>query len=231
MKFEKWNIFYNEIAEDLDLDKKADINAAYLLQQQLEDYKQTNHLNVLKPFIFQKKVFVFGAGPSLESSIQQYASEIKKATCITADGATSALLKQKIIPQIIVTDLDGYIPDQIKANEKGSKIVIHAHADNTEQIQNINSLFQGPIIGTTQVNPDKFSLLFNVGGFTDGDRSVYLADHFQAKKIYLIGFDYHKEIGLYSFAENKNKQLKKQKLKWCDYLIKQLENPCIRYLK
>ena len=45
-------------------------------------------------------------------------------------------------------------------------------------------------IGTTQTNP--FNKIQNFGGFTDGDRGVFLASHFDAKKIILFGMDFGK---------------------------------------
>ena len=51
--------------------------------------------------------------------------------------------------------------------------------------------------------PEKFANLQNYGGFTDGDRAVFIADHFKAKKIFLIGFDFNDDVGRYSFTKNK----------------------------
>ena len=55
--------------------------------------------------ILDKTVFVIGAGPSLNRTIQT-ARKIK-ATKIVADSAVKAALKAGIIPDIVVTDLDG----------------------------------------------------------------------------------------------------------------------------
>ncbi|HWQ19331.1 MAG TPA: hypothetical protein VN455_06085, partial [Methanotrichaceae archaeon] len=43
-------------------------------------------------------------------------------------------------------------------------------------------------LGTCQCRPPEG--LFNFGGFTDGDRCVFLARHFGAGSIRLIGFDF-----------------------------------------
>ena len=96
---------------------------------------------------------------------------------------------------------------------------------------NLHSKIKGKIIGTTQTDPSKFKNLHNFGGFTDGDRAVFIANHFKAKKINLIGFDLNGKIGKYSFSENKNKELKLKKLKWCKYLIEVLmeKNDNIKY--
>ena len=51
---------------------------------------------------------------------------IPKGVLIAADGAVSACLERNLIPDIIVTDLDGNLPEMVWANKKGSKMVIHA---------------------------------------------------------------------------------------------------------
>jgi len=173
--------------------------------------------------IKNRELIVFGAGPSLEKSIVKHKNLFTDKIKISADGATTALLKNSILPDIIVTDLDGRIVDQIKANAEGSIIVVHAHGDNLDKIKSYVPSFKGPIAGTTQTNPKNYSKLNNFGGFTDGDRAVYLADHFHAKKIYLMGFDFNKKIGEYSFAGKKDKNLKLKKLEWCKALIDKIE--------
>ena len=172
--------------------------------------------------ICDKEVIVFGAGPSLENSIEINKQKFENKIKISADGATTALLEKNIHPDIIVTDLDGKVSDQIKANSKGSILVIHAHGDNINRIQRYIHEFKLNIIGTTQTDPKLYKNVYNFGGFTDGDRAVYISDHFNAKKINLVGFDFNGKIGKYSFSKEKNKNLKLKKLKWCKYLIEQL---------
>jgi uncharacterized Rossmann fold enzyme len=45
----------------------------------------------------------------------------------------------------------------------------------------------GPVVGTTQAAP--LPNVHNFGGFTDGDRAVFAADHLGASRIVIIGFD------------------------------------------
>lgn len=230
MNYNKWDKIYDEIVQDLGLDKGQDIRSAKLLEKKLSAYEHTKLVTVLKPFFYHQDIFIFGAGPSLEQTLLNNLNCIKKGNIIAADGATTALIKNNIKPDIIITDLDGYLPDQITANKKGSIVVVHAHGDNIKTIKNTIPKFTGTLLGSTQVNPADFKLLFNIGGFTDGDRAVYLADHFHAKTISLIGFDCQGPIGQYSFAEKKNKKRKKKKLKWCHQLIEKLNHKSIVYL-
>jgi len=223
MLYKEWKPFYEKIVSDLDLNFKKDKDAAYLLDSTLKN-KQIMKTKTLENLIKNKEVVVFGAGPSLKKSIIINRKTIDKSIKIAADGATSALIKNNIQPDIIVTDLDGCVPDQIKANSKGSIILIHAHGDNINSLKEYIEKFKGGIIGTTQTNPSDFKNLHNFGGFTDGDRATFLASHFKAKKIFLIGFDFDGKIGKYSFSENKDKKLKLKKLKWCKYLVDHLSN-------
>lgn len=169
-------------------------------------------LESLKRMINGRQVAVLGAGPSLEE-----VSEIPEDTKIAADGATSFLLEKKVLPDIIVTDLDGRIEDLITANERGSIVIIHAHGDNIALIEEYAGDFK-KVIGTTQSKP--FGNLSNFGGFTDGDRAVFLAEHFGAEEIVLYGMDFNKKAGRYSFTPNS--EIKRKKLSWAERLISYL---------
>jgi uncharacterized Rossmann fold enzyme len=218
MFYKDWEPIFEKIAEDFNYKLEDDMKSAKFLNKKLQD-KKTFSINKLEELVKKKIIVVFGAGPSLESSILKYKKDFSDKILIAADGSTSALLENDILPDIIVTDLDGKISDQIKANSEGSLTIIHAHGNNFARIKKHINDFNGDILGTTQINPEPFNKLFNFGGFTDGDRAIYLADHFHAKKICLIGFDYNGEIGKYAFSEYKNKYMKLKKLKWCKYLI------------
>lgn len=218
MFYKDWKPIYEKIVKDFNFKVENDILATEILNKLLQNNKLFS-IKEFKELIDDKEVVVFGAGPSLESSILLHKNKFIDKIKIAADGATSALLKNNILPEIIVTDLDGKVTDQIKANLKGSITIIHAHGDNIDNIKKYVSEFKGDIIGTTQIDPKPYKNVHNFGGFTDGDRAIFLADYFHAKKIYLIGFDFNGEIGKYSFSENKDKKQKLKKLKWCKYLI------------
>ncbi|HEX7627608.1 MAG TPA: 6-hydroxymethylpterin diphosphokinase MptE-like protein [Candidatus Methanoperedens sp.] len=126
---------------------------------------------------------------------------------IAADGATSVLMNNAITPDIIVTDLDGNMDDEAKANELGAIMVVHAHGDNIDALgEELPRLKR--VIGTTQSKP--LDNVYNFGGFTDGDRCVFLAKEMGAKSITIIGFD---------FKDTNVTPLKKKKLMWAEKLI------------
>jgi uncharacterized Rossmann fold enzyme len=219
MNFNKWNKIYKEISLELKIDPEDDKIASYIFNNILKKRNNKNNIHKLNNLIKNNEIIIFGAGPSLKNSIRKYKNFIKNKVKISADGATSALVENNINPDIIVTDLDGKIKDQIYANSNGSIIVIHSHGDNINMIKNNINKFKSEIIGTTQIDPSKYQLLNNFGGFTDGDRSVLLALYFKAKFIYLIGFDYNGDIGEYSFTNNSKYDIKIKKLKWCKIII------------
>ena len=72
-------------------------------------------------------------------------------------------------------------------------------------------------IGTTQTN--SFNKIQNFGGFTDGDRGVFLASHFDAKKIILFGMDFGNRIGKFSNTKRSDRKIKLKKLKIGEKLL------------
>jgi len=231
MKFNDWKEVYTQICIDLEIDTAKDEAASDLLDGLIHVY-QRNLVGpeTLKKLIKNKKVYVFGAAPSLESDIEKHRSLFKNETLIAADGATSALLKYDILPSIIVTDFDGVISDQLTANEKHSILVIHAHGDNTDVIQRTIPRIKGPYCGTIQTDPSSHDYVHNFGGFTDGDRAVFLADYFHAKKIILCGFDCEDKPGAYSFQKSGNETKKKKKLAWCKKLLSGFPPQYLKYV-
>ncbi|HXW99032.1 MAG TPA: 6-hydroxymethylpterin diphosphokinase MptE-like protein, partial [Methanomicrobiales archaeon] len=83
-------------------------------------------------------------------------------------------------------DLDGATCDFIRMNEAGTVIVVHAHGDNIPLIRRWVPGFPGPLVGTTQSRP--FGMIHNFGGFSDGDRAVFLAHALGAADVLLAGF-------------------------------------------
>ena len=201
MKFSRWLPWYNRIATNLGYSIDKDRQATQALRDMLSGVTQPLHL--LKKEIQDKHAIVFGAGPSLEKNLSELISNNlqKSFTLVVADGATSAFLEKSIIPQVVVTDLDGRIEDIIKASKLGSAIVIHAHGDNiealTEWVPKMTESPGGKVFGTTQVEPC-LPIVHNFGGFTDGDRAAFLAEEMAAKTIVLGGMDLGTTIGRYS---------------------------------
>ena len=220
MEFEEWEPLYQQILADFGFDRGEDERAAEILAKLIEHH-DIIEIESLSEMLRDKTVYIFGAGPSLEQEIQvENFQKEYDGIHIAADGATSALVKNGIIPDIIVTDLDGKVMDQVKANEKGAIVVLHAHGDNIETIKKWTPKFTQKVLGTTQAKP--IGTIQNFGGFTDGDRAVHLAAQFKAKKIILVAFNFE-EPGEYSY--NFDIKTKVKKLTWANVLIGMLDEP------
>ena len=200
-----WESKYRDILKDFGYSRNKDTQSAKLLNSLLQ--KKTPSIGI-RDLIKDKPVFVIGAGPSLPSCIS-ILKRHKKITKIVADGATKAIIENGLRPDIVVTDLDGDIKSLKKAGRTNTIMVVHAHGDNSERI-NLVKYFKN-CIGTTQTKP--IGKVNNFGGFTDGDRCVFLADYFKAKKIILLGMDFGTRIGKYSKNKVENRTTKIAKLR------------------
>ena len=193
------------ILKELNYSEKKDKESALILDSIL---KKTDTIEKIRKLIQGKTVFVIGSGPSLSIAIPKL-KKLKKSIKIAADSSLKPLIDNGIIPDIIVTDLDGN-EDAIKKISKTKSIfVIHAHGDNIEKLQMVKKMKN--CIGTTQTKP--FNKIQNFGGFTDGDRGVFLANHFDAKKIILFGMDFGNQIGKFSNTKRSDRKIKLKKLK------------------
>ena len=205
MEWYEWEPFYEEILREFGFSREKEWKAVNVA---IKIAKSTISVGELKDIIENRIVSVCGAGENLENEMGRMEGII-----IAADEATTILLNHKIIPHIITTDLDGNIGDIMKANEKGSIVIIHAHGDNIEALMKYLPSFPGKIMLTTQMEP--FNGIYNFGGFTDGDRAYCIASHFGAKKIKLIGFDFEKPRE----KKGKNAEIKIKKLQWAKKII------------
>lgn len=203
MRWSVWRPWYSRIAEQLGLDPQADKNAAKVL----DDVLPEPDIAELTKLVGAKDCVVLGAGPSLDGDLEKLERRgWMDKLLISANGATSALLKYRP-PDIVVTDLDGDVDDQLNAWSRGSWIALHAHGDNLNQIQKIAPRIDSRVLGTTQVGP--FGKLYNFGGFTDGDRAAFMAHELGASRIYLAGMNLGTEIGRHSGDKDAGRKLVK----------------------
>ena len=205
MTIHGWKTKFNEIRKEFGYTEKEDFISAKKLNLLL---KRKNSKKEFEDIIKDKTIFVIGAGPSLSRSLK-HIRKSKNITKIVADGAVRALLEKNIRPDILVTDLDGDIESIKKIGKTKIPIIVHAHGDNSNRLEIVKKLSN--VTGTTQTR--EFGKLKNYGGFTDGDRCVFLAEYFNANKIVLIGMDFGRKIGKYSKHRVINRKTKLKKLK------------------
>lgn len=215
MDFAAWEPIYERILEDFGFDRVGDEKAAQILSRMLTE-ANTIPLSELKTVILGKQVLVCGNAPKLRKELSEIALSLSDLVIVAADGAAAVLMDAGRVPDVICTDLDGNseadIEKEILACEAGSIVLIHAHGDNIDKLEKYVSRFKR-FIATTQASP--FDRAYNFGGFSDGDRCVFVAKEFGAQAIRLAGFD---------FEDPGVNEIKKKKLKWAKELIEILES-------
>lgn len=219
MEFDKWEKWYIEILDDFGFSREDDESSAKILNDLLNKEDKLE-LDKLKKLLISDKFIVFGAGPSLKKHIVENTDKFEDYVLIAADGSTTALLEEHIVPDIIATDLDGNLDDLLLANNNGAIMVIHAHGNNSYQIANFVPFFN-KILGSTQSKP--YGNIYNFGGFTDGDRAIFLAIALGASEILLAGMDFGDIVTKYSRPNIQGDvgpadEIKTKKLKYAEKL-------------
>jgi hypothetical protein len=204
MEFRQWEPIYRDVLQDMGFSREEDERAAIILSRML-DKDNIADVSVLRKLIAGKRVIVCGNAPCLKDQLE--VTDLSGYTIIAADGATAVLIDRDMVPDIIVTDLDGDMEKEILANKRGSVAVVHAHGDNIDKLERYVPLLDN-VIGSTQSVP--LVNVYNFGGFSDGDRCVFLAEEFHASEIRLLGFD---------LDDENVTDIKKKKLIWAKKLI------------
>lgn len=211
MDFATWEPFYLRILEDFGFSRDADEAVAAELDRILGGRRART--DELRSLLEGKAVVVAGNGPHVARDLVR-----AKGVLVTADEATSVALEKGLPPALLVTDLDGNVEDQLKANASGTIAVVHGHGDNGPAVRKWAPRFTGTTLATTQSEP--IGGLQNFGGFTDGDRAAFLADHFGAAEIRLVGWDFERPN-----AKDRDVRLKQRKLDWAYILLQNLGRP------
>lgn len=205
MDYAAWEPYYAKILADFGYSRPEDERAARVLAGRLGGRRVG--AEELDSILRDRQVTVAGNAARLERDLGAISGVV-----LAADEATSVLLSRGVRPDLIVTDLDGTVEDQVRANREGSIAVVHAHGDNIPAVERWAPRFEGPTVATTQAEP--FDEVHNFGGFTDGDRAVLLAAHFGARSIRLAGFDFQSPN-----EKDLPADVKRRKLDWAYILI------------
>jgi 2-amino-4-hydroxy-6-hydroxymethyldihydropteridine diphosphokinase len=216
MRFSEWFPYYQAIRREFGFSTEQDQVAASILSKLVK--RKALGIKVLQRKIAGKTTLIVGAGDSLNSKIK-YIKKNRTYVKIAADGATGTLIENHITPDIVVTDLDSDATVLKKAEKAGAIMVVHGHSDNVQALKTLVPKFRR-VLGTTQVMPVEG--VFNFGGFTDGDRCVFMADELGAKEIILVGMEFGERIGQSSKNLITDVELKRAKLKAGKRLIEML---------
>jgi len=219
MKLDTWMTFYARICSDFGFEQAADLESAKVLANMLgKDGSESLHSAKGR---IADVMLVCGGADVLEDEISSIAV---RWPVVASDSATTNLLESGITPDIIVTDLDGVIEDQIDANAGGVPVFIHAHGDNKNAIERYVKRFKGTVVGTCQCAPPPN--LFNFGGFTDGDRAACICSELGAKTILLAGFDFENP----SDKPGRSRDVKKRKLHWARTILDELGSEGVKVI-
>lgn len=211
MEMDQWLPKYRTIVTELKYDPSEDKRAAGILDDLLKD--RALPLEDLRQRVNGRPTLIFGAGPSLETDLKRILKTTLLSRCclISADGATTALLKiAGKVPDVVVTDLDGVVEDIQEAERRGAYVVAHAHGDNIPKLERYVKTFS-KALGTTQTEP--VGIMHNFGGFTDGDRAVFLAGALGGDPLALVGMDMGKTVGPFSKTHVVSPKVKAAKLR------------------
>lgn len=211
----RWAPVYEEILKDFGYDRAEDEAARDELAALLAERDVADPAR-LRSLLEGEDVVVYG--PALDAETDWH-YEPRGDVKIATDAATRPLLDRNVVPDVVVTDLDGDVWAHVEANARGAVVIVHAHGDNRPALREWVPRFRGPVIGSTQAEP--VPRVFDWGGFTDGDRAVFLADHYRARVITLVGFDFDRPVE----KPGKSLAVKRKKLRWARALIGAVDTP------
>jgi len=211
VRLDLWLPMYRDICREFGYDMDADARNAAALSAMLSS-RHGPTLSALESAC-PSSVTVCGDGPMLRRCLSEHPPE---GYVIAADGATTALMDAGLVPDAIVTDLDGAVEHQLEANARGSLVFAHAHGDNARAVEEFVPRFKGTIVGTCQGRPA--GVLLNLGGFTDGDRAACIFSGLGARRIVLMGFDFESP----SPKQSRSAEVKARKLRWARRILASL---------
>jgi len=153
---------------------------------------------------------IAGAGPSLEAEADRARTA---GAVLAASTAADRLREQGVAVDAMVTDLDKNPETGRELSRSGTPVVAHAHGDNIPAVErHVPDYDPAYVLPTTQAAPR--SPVRNFGGFTDGDRAAFLADHLGAAELVFVGWD---------FEDDTLGPEKRRKLDWAERLLAWLE--------
>lgn len=218
MDWATWAPWMGRIRADLGYDEEADRKAAERLDAILEGLGGPPVVDYAWQVLSKSRVVVAGAADGAADEIRR---SKRRHVLVTADGATSAAREVGRVPDVVVTDLDGRVDDQVWAAGEGALVFVHAHGDNVDRVERWVPQFPAnQVAGTCQVHA--FGRLINPGGFTDGDRACFLAHALGARQARLVGFDLDGPIG--TWTGDHEPESKRKKLAWCGRLLGLLQS-------
>ncbi|PAU84540.1 hypothetical protein CK500_03225 [Halorubrum salipaludis] len=205
MNFETFEPVYEAILADFGFDRAADERARDVAAE------------LATPFPLDRlgdwrgeTVAVAGAAPRLSEDVEV----ARDADVVVAASTAADVLRDRgVAVDCMVTDLDKNPETAAALTREGVPVAAHAHGDNLLAVREWLPRFaDGATLATTQAAP--VGPVRNLGGFTDGDRAAFLADHVGAGRLVFPGWD---------FDDPDVEPMKARKLDWAARLLRWLE--------
>ena len=233
---DRWREHYAAIVHDFKFDPEADAAAARLLATLLQ---RPAGVAELASRLGGRDVHVVGASRAL-ASLDAHALP---RPLVATDGACGRLAAAGVVPDVIVTDLDGDVAAQVACAARGALVCVAAHGDNVPALRRWAPRLSNAI-GTTQVPTEGQSQAQGQGegrgqgrgdadpgwwpppgivatpGFTDGDRACFLAALGGAASVTLHAFDFETPG-----PSSRDPATKQRKLAWARRLLGELPIP------
>jgi uncharacterized Rossmann fold enzyme len=205
MNFDDWEPAYEAILADFGYARVADEAARDDIRRRVEPFDPDRF-----SWLAGATVAIAGAGPNLEDEVAVAADADH---VIAASTAADVLRDAGVDVDCLTTDLDKTPETAVALSEAGVPVVVHAHGDNRDALAEWVPRFASEqVLATTQAAPTP--PVQNFGGFTDGDRAAFLADHFGASRLVFPGW---------AFDDATVGEEKRRKLRWAERLLAWLE--------
>jgi hypothetical protein len=206
VEFQDWEPVYERLLADFGFDRSADERA----RDRLAALSAPFDLDRLE--CAGAAVAVAGAGPSLDAP--EHLDVARAADRVfAASTAADTLREAGIAVDCMVTDLDKNPATARALTRDGVPVAVHAHGDNLPAVEEwVPTFASAAVLPTTQAAPR--GPVRNFGGFTDGDRAAFLADHLGAGCLRFPGWD---------FDDPSVGPTKARKLAWAERLLAWLE--------
>jgi uncharacterized Rossmann fold enzyme len=203
MDFQTWEPVYERILADFGYDRAGDEQARDILDDLLGDSP------VYEPpaGAFEgETVAIVGGGPNLADHLDL----VREADSVVAASLAAKHVVDHGLPvDLMVTDLDKTPAFATDLTHEGTPVAVHAHGDNVPALREHVPAFETTaVLPTTQAEPT--AVVRNYGGFTDGDRAAFLADHLGAERLVFPGWE---------FDDPSLGPEKAQKLQWAERLL------------
>jgi len=207
MDYDEWKPVYEAVLSAFGYPASGDERARDRLAALLADSETFDP----RSLVFDgRTVAVAGGAPSLTDEVD-VAAEADRV--VAASTAADRLLAAGVSVDVVVTDLDKHSDTVVELTRGGTPVAVHAHGDNVALVEStVPDCDPSAVLPTTQAAPVEG--VRNFGGFTDGDRAAFLADHLGAAELVFPGWDFEDE-GV--SAE------KRDKLVWAERLLYWLE--------